>query len=360
MLSRLLAAAAVAATPLALHLAQASAAPPVVGTAVTPGGHFDFAADGGVFAYGDARYQGSMGGQPLNEPIVGGAVDPATGGYWLVAADGGIFSFGAPFDGSAGGIDLARPIVGMASTPDGGGYWLLADDGGVFAFGDAGFFGSAVSLSGGPWTGIMSYGSGYQLTSVHGERQTFGLPPITEQQAVAEGAAEIPPAWRALLPRWAAVVVPVGSDTACAWPGEPLPSGCTGPGPDGSPVSTVTWTPNDVGGFEFHLDYEFVNAVTQTYIAPWKARYLSEQLDVSTLPGWLQLADADAHVGALDIDDWLSHCVVASWQATTAASGNMTPSWVLPDPTYDPQACAAIPSEELATIDGGASVGLPS
>ena len=48
------------------------------------------ASDGGIFAFGDAQYFGSMGGKPLNQPIVGMAADATTGGYWLVAADGGI------------------------------------------------------------------------------------------------------------------------------------------------------------------------------------------------------------------------------------------------------------------------------
>ncbi len=64
-------------------------------------------------------------------------------GYRFVASDGGIFSFGnLPFCGSMGGQPLNRPIVGIASTPDGGGYWEVASDGGIFAFGDATFHGS--------------------------------------------------------------------------------------------------------------------------------------------------------------------------------------------------------------------------
>ena len=58
------------------------------------------AADGGIFAFGDAAFQGSMGGQALNAPVVGMTADDSTGGYWLVASDGGIFSFGAPFLGA--------------------------------------------------------------------------------------------------------------------------------------------------------------------------------------------------------------------------------------------------------------------
>jgi hypothetical protein len=35
------------------------------------GGYFEAATDGGMFAFGDAVFLGSMGGQPLNAPIVG-------------------------------------------------------------------------------------------------------------------------------------------------------------------------------------------------------------------------------------------------------------------------------------------------
>jgi ribosomal protein L24E len=71
------------------------------------------------------------------------ATTPDGKGYWLVASDGGIFAFGdAGFYGSMGGRPLDRPVVGMATTPDGTGYWLVASDGGIFAFGDAAFAGS--------------------------------------------------------------------------------------------------------------------------------------------------------------------------------------------------------------------------
>ena len=65
------------------------------------------------------------------------------GGYWLVASDGGVFNYGdASFQGSMGGSPLVSPVVGIAATTDGNGYWLVARDGGVFNCGDAGFFGS--------------------------------------------------------------------------------------------------------------------------------------------------------------------------------------------------------------------------
>ena len=50
----------------------------------------------------------------LNKPVVGMSWPSGGGGYWLVAADGGIFSYGdAIFNGSPGGLAFAAPIVGM-------------------------------------------------------------------------------------------------------------------------------------------------------------------------------------------------------------------------------------------------------
>ncbi len=84
-----------------------------------------------------------MGGQWLNAPVVGMAATPSGQGYWLAAADGGIFAFGdAAFDGSTGTLHLNMPVVGMAGFGDDAGYWLVARDGGIFAFGAAPFLGS--------------------------------------------------------------------------------------------------------------------------------------------------------------------------------------------------------------------------
>ena len=55
-----------------------------------------------------------MGGQPLDQPIVGMAATENGDGYWLVAADGGIFNYGdAGFSGSTG-ASAQQPVVGMA------------------------------------------------------------------------------------------------------------------------------------------------------------------------------------------------------------------------------------------------------
>ena len=133
------------AVPAAATTAGAPAmAAPAVAMAATPdgGGYWIAGSDGGIFAFGDAGFYGSMGGQTLNKPVVGMASTPDGNGYWLVASDGGIFAFGdAGFYGSAGGVALGAPVVAIAASAHG--YWLADAAGRVFTFGDAGFYGSA-------------------------------------------------------------------------------------------------------------------------------------------------------------------------------------------------------------------------
>jgi hypothetical protein len=140
------------------------------------------AADGGVFSFSGAQFWGSMGGHPLNRPVVAMAATPDAGGYWLVGADGGVFTFGdAHFYGSMGGQPLNSPVVGIVPTHDGSGYWLVAADGGVFAFGDAPFYGSMAGLpAGGPIVGMAldDTGAGYWLATADGSILTFGDAPF--------------------------------------------------------------------------------------------------------------------------------------------------------------------------------------
>jgi hypothetical protein len=153
---------------------------PIVGIAATHDslGYWLDASDGGIFAFGDASFYGSMGGHPLNKPVVGMASTPSGKGYWEVASDGGIFAFGdADFYGSMGGKPLNQPIVGMAATPDGKGYWLVAADGGIFAFGDAGFYGSMGGRPlNAPIVGMASTqdGGGYWFVASDGGIFAFG------------------------------------------------------------------------------------------------------------------------------------------------------------------------------------------
>ncbi len=81
-----------------------------------PQSYWEVASDGGLFAFGNAQFYGSMGGKPLNAPVVGLAATPTGGGYWEVASDGGLFAFGnAQFYGSMGGKPLNAPVVGLAT-----------------------------------------------------------------------------------------------------------------------------------------------------------------------------------------------------------------------------------------------------
>jgi hypothetical protein len=153
---------------------------PVVGIASTKSGagYWTVAANGAVFAFGDARFHGSMAGAGLNSPIVGMAATPDGGGYWLLGRDGGIFSFGnARFFGSTGSVRLNQPVVGMTASPSGNGYWFVAADGGIFAFGDARFQGSTGSIKlNQPVVGMAATptGSGYWLVARDGGIFAFG------------------------------------------------------------------------------------------------------------------------------------------------------------------------------------------
>jgi hypothetical protein len=78
-------------------------------------GYWMVASDGGVFAFGDAGYHGSLGGQPLAAPVKGIEAAPDGAGYWIVGGDGRVAAFGsARYLGAPGAAGLAAPVVGMA------------------------------------------------------------------------------------------------------------------------------------------------------------------------------------------------------------------------------------------------------
>ena len=132
---------------------------PVVG--ITPSasrtGYWLVASDGGIFSFGTSDYYGSIpavglhpagSGLPnsLNAPIVG-MVPSVTGhGYFMIASDGGVFAFGdARFAGSCPGIGgCAGKAVSVMPDSTGNGYWLVTNLGAVYAFGDALFYGAPV------------------------------------------------------------------------------------------------------------------------------------------------------------------------------------------------------------------------
>ena len=152
---------------------------PIVGVASMPGGggYWEVAADGGIFAFGKARFHGSTGSVHLNQPIVGMAPTPDGRGYWEVARDGGVFAFGdAGFHGSAAGQVQGDPVVGLAATPDGQGYWEATSTGAVYAFGDARYAGGAPA--GSTVVAITAGTSGYRLATSAGGIDDFGGAPF--------------------------------------------------------------------------------------------------------------------------------------------------------------------------------------
>ncbi|MEZ5282526.1 MAG: hypothetical protein R2770_18870 [Acidimicrobiales bacterium] len=123
----------------------------VVDTVATTSGngYYMVGADGGLFAFGDATFRGSvpevLPGVTLDAPISAITVTDSGSGYRMVAADGGMFNFGdAAYYGSVPevlpGVTLASPVVGMVASPSG--YLMIGGDGGVFNFGESVFHGS--------------------------------------------------------------------------------------------------------------------------------------------------------------------------------------------------------------------------
>jgi hypothetical protein len=209
---------------------------PVVGITPTPdeGGYWLVASDGGIFSFGDAGFFGSIPGlglapagssnpKRLNSPIVGMVPSADGGGYFMVASDGGVFAFGdAKFEGSCPGIGgcsgaavavmpdasgngywlvtatghvytfgdatnygapgpQAVPVTAAVRTTDGKGYWLLFSNGAIAAYGDAASLGGPVGSVGGfnPATAIFttSEGGGYWVASANGSLYTYGDAP---------------------------------------------------------------------------------------------------------------------------------------------------------------------------------------
>jgi len=144
-------------------------------------GYWMVGSDGGVFAFGNAGFVGSLPGIGVHVNDIVGVVPTATGqGYWMVGSDGGVFAFGnAGFVGSLPGIGVhVNDIVGVVPTSTGKGYWMVGKDGGVFAFGDAGFVGSlpGIGVHVNDIVGVVptSTGKGYWMVGKDGGVFAFG------------------------------------------------------------------------------------------------------------------------------------------------------------------------------------------
>ncbi len=163
---------------------------PVVGITPTSdeGGYWLVASDGGIFAFGDAGFHGSIPGlglrpagsglpNSLDAPIVGMVPSSDGGGYFMVASDGGVFAFGdAQFEGSCPGIGgCSGAAVAVVPDATGRGYWLVTQTGNVYPFGDAPYFG-APGTQGSPVTAAVrtADGGGYFVLLANGTVDGYG------------------------------------------------------------------------------------------------------------------------------------------------------------------------------------------
>ena len=164
---------------------------PVVGITPTSGdqGYWLDASDGGIFAFGDAPFEGSIpglgilpygypgGGRKLAAPIVGMVPSSTHQGYFMVGADGGVFAFGdAKFNGSCpsiGGCSGAAVAVMPDST--GNGYWLVTTTGHVYGFGDAPYLGAPGPQSSPVTSAVSTHdGNGYWILTANGTVYNYG------------------------------------------------------------------------------------------------------------------------------------------------------------------------------------------
>jgi Platelet-activating factor acetylhydrolase, isoform II len=119
------------------------------GAASDGAGYLLAAADGGVYAFGDAAFEGSLPGLGVHvADVVAIRPTPDGAGYWLVGSDGGIFAFGdAPYPASLPGLGVhVSNVVGVTGGTAQVGALLVASDGGTFALGKATFAGSLPGL----------------------------------------------------------------------------------------------------------------------------------------------------------------------------------------------------------------------
>jgi hypothetical protein len=145
------------------------------------GGYFIVASDGGVFAFGDAKFEGSCPGiGGCSGPAVAVVPDASGNGYWLVTATGHVYTFGdASYFGSPG--QQSTPVTSAVRTADGKGYWILFANGTVDAYGDATNMGAPVGQTGGlnPASAIFatSDGGGYWVSTASGAVYNYGDAP---------------------------------------------------------------------------------------------------------------------------------------------------------------------------------------
>jgi hypothetical protein len=162
---------------------QDSLSSPIVGmvSSADGRGYLMVASDGGVFAFGDARFVGSCPGiGGCSGTAVAVVVDASGRGYWVVTQTGNVYTFGdAPYYGAPGPNTV--PVTSAVGTPDGRGYWILLANGRVFSYGDAVSYVGAIVLTDtlDPASSIFttSDGDGYWVAAADGAVAGYGNAP---------------------------------------------------------------------------------------------------------------------------------------------------------------------------------------
>ena len=152
---------------------------PIVGMVPSSddGGYFMVGSDGGVFAFGDARFAGSCPGiGGCSGSAVAVMPDHSGNGYWVVTSTGNIYAFGdAPYLGAPG----HGTVTSAVATPSGNGYLILMSDGEIFGYGDAPYLGAPPSANFNaldPARAIFptADGAGYWISSALGAVYNYG------------------------------------------------------------------------------------------------------------------------------------------------------------------------------------------
>ena len=133
------------------------------------------ASDGGVFAFGDAQFEGSCPGTGGCSGAAVAVVPYNSGGYWLVTATGHVYAFGDAFNWGQPG---PQSVPVTAAAADGDGYWILFSNGTVDAYGTASALGGPADSVGvlDPASAIFGTvdGGGYWVASAEGAVYAYG------------------------------------------------------------------------------------------------------------------------------------------------------------------------------------------
>ena len=138
--------------------------------------------DGGVFAFGDARFEGSCPGiGGCNGAAVAVVPDASGNGYWVMTSTGSVYTFGDAANHGAPGPQ-STGVTSAVATANGGGYWILDGAGQVFPFGNAAGMGSLPAGTAGafdPASAIFatSDGAGYWVVTALGRVWPYGDAP---------------------------------------------------------------------------------------------------------------------------------------------------------------------------------------